>query len=59
MTKEDIIENIKNGTENLIWKSEVEAYIDGYLGALRDTREIDYSDYIEIRAELREWYDND
>ena len=59
MTKEDIIENIENGLENLIWKNEVEAYIDGYLGALRDCYEIDYDMYYEIYYELKEKYTND
>lgn len=59
MSKEDIIENIKNATENIMLISEMNCYVNGYLGALLDTREIDYNDCIEIRAELREWYDCD
>ena len=58
MTKKDIIDNIKNGIENLMWKNECKAFIDGYLGALLDCYEIDYDTYEEIHYEVKVIYND-
>lgn len=51
MSKEEIIENIRKGTENLYMQDEVIAYKEGYLQALLDTYEMDRSLYWEIWEE--------
>lgn len=58
MTKDEIIENIKNATENMCWKDEAYAFLKGYLKALRDCYEIDYDTSIDIEFELKEYWDD-
>ena len=54
MTKEEILENIKNAIEKFVWQNEVEAYIEGYLKALLDCYKIDRDMYYDVKAELEE-----
>ena len=58
MTKEDILENIKNGIEGLMYKSECESYINGYIKALFDCYELDSDTYYDMYYELKELYDD-
>jgi len=53
MSKEEIIEEIKNEIDDYIFKSEIESYIKGFLDALCKTYEITYDERIEIEEMLK------
>lgn len=52
MTKTEIVEKIKEGIDDYIWASEVDAYIKGYLDALCYTYEITWDERMEIEIML-------
>lgn len=52
MTKTEIVEKIKEGIDNYLWASEVDAYIKGYLDALCYTYEITWDERMEIEMML-------
>lgn len=52
MSKKEIIEIIKTKTEDFIFQSEKDAYVEGYLDALCKTYEISYDERYEIEREL-------
>ena len=52
MSKEKIIEILKDKTENFIFQAEIDAYVKGYLDALCKTYEITYDERNEIEREL-------
>ena len=52
MSKEKIIEILKDKTENFMFQSEIDAYVEGYLDALCKTYEISYDERYEIEREL-------
>ena len=54
MTKEEIIENIKNRIEYYFLQYEIDAYIKGYLDALCHTYEITWNERIEIEEALKD-----
>lgn len=54
MTKEEIIEIIKEETENYMFKSDMYYYIKGFLDALCKTYEITWDERYEIIEELKE-----
>ncbi len=53
MTKEEIIEEIKNEIENYSSIFEIESYIKGYLDALCKTYEITWDERYEIEEALK------
>ena len=55
MTKEEIIEIIKNEIENYMLQSEINAYIKGYLDALCKTYEITWEERYEIEESVIEY----
>ena len=54
MTKEEIIEEIKNEIENYMFKSDAYYYIKGYLDALCKTYEITWDERDEIMEALKD-----
>ena len=52
MTKTEIVEKIKEGTDEYIWVCEDDAYIKGYLDALCYTYEINWDERIDIENML-------
>ena len=52
MTNTEIVEKIKEATDNYMWASEIDAYIKGYLDALCHAYEITWDDRIEIEKML-------
>ena len=54
MTKEEIIEEIKNEIEDYIFQSNIDCYIKGYLDALCKTYEITYDERDEIEEVLKD-----
>ena len=48
MTKEEIIEILKENIQEYLFQNEIDAYIKGYLDALRDSYEITWEEKIEI-----------
>ena len=55
MTKEEIVEKIKEETESCYFQAEVDAYAKGYLDALCNTYEITW----EQRYEIEEMFNNE
>ena len=53
MSKEEIIEEIKENLEDYILQSDVDSYIKGYLDALCKTYEITWDERYEIEGELK------
>ena len=53
MTKDEIIEEIKNEIEDYTLIFEIESYIKGYLDALCKTREITWDERYEIERTLK------
>lgn len=54
MTKEEIIENIKDRIEYIFLQYEIDAYIRGYLDALCHTYEITWNERYEIEEALKD-----
>jgi len=54
MSKEEIIEEIKNEIDNYVSIFEIESYIKGYLDALCKTREITWDERYEIEEALKD-----
>ena len=54
MSKDEIIEEIKNEIENYVSIFEIESYIKGYLDALCKTREITWDERYEIEEALKD-----
>lgn len=52
MSKEKIIEILKDKTENFVFQAEIDAYVQGYLDALCKTYEITWEQRYEIEREL-------
>lgn len=52
MTKEEAKNNIEKRIEDMYYKDEVNAFVKGYLTALRDAFEIDKYTYWELEEEL-------
>ena len=52
MTKAEIVEKIKEKTEDYIWASDVESYTKGFLDALCSTYEITWDERMEIEMLL-------
>ena len=53
MSKEEIIEEIKENLEDYILQSDVDSYIKGYLDALCKTYEITWDERYEIEEALK------
>ena len=53
MSKEEIVEEIKNEIEDYCFQSEIDSYIKGFLDALCKTREITWDERYEIEAVLK------
>lgn len=53
MSKQEIIEEIKNEIEGYVSLFEIESYIKGYLDALCKTNEISWNERYEIDEELK------
>lgn len=54
MSKEEIIENIKERIEDYRFQSEIDSYIKGYLDALCKTYEITWDERYEIEEALED-----
>jgi len=54
MSKEEIIEEIKENLEDYILQSDVDSYIKGYLDALCKTYEITWDERYEIEEALKD-----
>lgn len=54
MSKEEIIEEIKNEIEDYIYQSNVDSYIKGFLDALCKTYEITWDERYEIEEVLKD-----
>lgn len=52
MTKTEIVEKIKAGTDSYIWASDIESYTKGYLDVLCSTYEITWNERMEIEMML-------
>lgn len=53
MDKDEIIEIIKDKIENLMFQTEIDLYIEGFLDALIKAREIDWDERYEIEEALK------
>ena len=53
MTKDEIIEEIKERTEDYMFQSEIDSYIKGFLDALCKTYEITWDERYEIEEALK------
>ena len=53
MSKEEIVEEIKENLEDYILQSDVDSYIKGYLDALCKTYEITWDERYEIEEALK------
>jgi len=53
MDKQEIVENIKEKTEDCIFQNEIDAYVKGYLDALCKTYEITWEERLEIEKVLK------
>ena len=54
MSKEEIIEEIKEHTENYMYIDEISAYLKGFLDALCKTYEITWDERYEIEEALKD-----
>lgn len=54
MSKEEIIETIRNKIEDYVLISEIDSYIKGYLDALCKTYEITWDERYEIEEALKD-----
>ena len=54
MSKEEIIEEIKENIEGYMYIDEINAYIKGYLDALCKTYEITWEERVEIEEALKD-----
>lgn len=52
MDKQEIVESIKEKTEDYMFQSEIDAYVKGYLDALCKTYEITWEERLEIEEVL-------
>ena len=53
MSKEEIIEKIKESLEGYMFQNEIDSYIKGYLDALCNTYEINWEERDEIEEALK------
>lgn len=54
MTKEEVIELIKEKIDNYMFQSDIEFYVKGFLDALCKTYEITWEERYEIEEELKD-----
>lgn len=54
MDKEEIIEIIKEKTENFMFQTEIDLYVEGFLDALIKAREITWDERYEIEDALKD-----